>query len=313
MKKLVILTGPTAVGKTAISIELAKRLNAEIISADSMQIYKKMNIGTAKISKEEMDGVRHYMIDELLPDQPFNVVLFQKMAKTYMEEIYQKGKIPLIVGGTGFYIQSIIKDIDFEETNEDTAFRNELESIAENEGSQVLYERLKKIDPASAEKIHANNTKRVIRALEYYHLTGKKISEHNEEESKKTSPYDFYYFTLTDQREKLYRQIDRRVDQMIEAGLIDEVRSLYSEGYSKDLVSMQGLGYKEIYAYLNGLCTLEEAVYQIKRETRHFAKRQLTWFKREDEVIWVDKQSFAYNEEKILDYILHKIAERNEA
>ncbi|NLG04024.1 MAG: tRNA (adenosine(37)-N6)-dimethylallyltransferase MiaA [Clostridia bacterium] len=312
MKKLVILSGPTAVGKTAISIELAKRMNAEIISADSMQVYQKMNIGTAKITPDEMCGIRHYMIDELMPDEPFNVVVFQKMAKAYMNEIYQKDKIPLLVGGTGFYIQSIIKDIDFEETNEDLQYRQSLENRAKIDGAQVLFDELKRIDPVSAEKIHANNIKRVIRALEYYHLTGKRISEHNEEESKKDSPYEYYYFTLTDQRDKLYRQIDRRVDQMMEQGLLEEVKSLYEAGYTKDLISMQGLGYKELYACLDGLCTLDEAVDKIKRETRHFAKRQLTWFKREQNVIWIDKQEFKYDDESIIAYMLQKIAEGNE-
>lgn len=305
---LIIITGPTAVGKTEISIQLAKQINGEIISADSMQVYKHMDIGTAKINKEEMQGINHYLIDILEPEEEFNVVLFQELAKKAMEEIYQKGKIPIMVGGTGFYIQSVLYDIDFTENEKDNSYRKQLESIAKEKGSIFLHKKLSVIDPASAEKIHANNIKRVIRALEFYHQTGKKISEHNEKEKQKESPYNFAYFVLTNDRKILYERIDKRVDNMVKHGLIQEVTSLHEKGYNKNLLSMQGLGYKEVLDYLDGVCTLEEAVYMIKRETRHFAKRQITWFKREKEVIWVDKQG--KSEEEILLFLLGELKKK---
>ena len=298
---LIILSGPTAVGKTALSIELAKRVNGAIISADSMQVYKYMDIGSAKIMPEEMDGVKHYLIDELNPEDEFNIVVFQQKAKEALKEIYANGQIPIIAGGTGFYIQSLLYDIDFDNQDCDSAFRAELEQIAKKQGNEVLHARLQEIDPVSAEKIHANNVKRVIRALEFYQLTGKRISEHNETEQQKESPYNFTYFVLTDDRANLYKRIDMRVDIMLENGLIEEVQKLKDMGYHRDMVSMQGLGYKEILDYLDGKCTLEEAIYILKRETRHFAKRQLTWFRRERDVIWIDKQEYDYNEAAILE------------
>ncbi len=309
-KPLIILTGPTAVGKTKLSIALAKAVNGEIISADSMQVYKHMDIGSAKIKKEEMCGVPHYLIDVLEPDEEFHVVRFQEMAKQAMEEIYAKGKIPILAGGTGFYIQAVVKDIDFSKESEKSPVREELEKLAEEKGCAYLHERLQQVDAKSATKIHANNVKRVIRALEYFELTGKPISAHNEEEASKESPYNVAYFVLNDIREKLYKRIDARVDAMLQEGLVDEVSLLAKKGYTKDMVSMQGLGYKEILSYLDGSCTLDEAVYILKRDTRHFAKRQLTWFKREKDVIWVNKQEFAYQEDKILDYILENCKKR---
>lgn len=278
-KPMIILTGPTAVGKSALSVELAKKINGAVISADSMQVYRHMDIGSAKITPEEMQGVTHYMIDELEPDEEFHVVRFVTMAKEYLKEIYADGKIPIIAGGTGFYIQALLYDIDFTEQQCDETYRRQLEDLAREHGAEYLHGILREVDPASAEAIHANNIKRVIRALEFYHLSGKKISEHNETERQKQSPYNFAYFVLTDERAKLYERIDRRVDAMIEAGLVEEVKKLKSMGCSPGEVSMQGLGYKEILAYLDGGCTLEEAVYIIKRETRHFAKRQLTWLR----------------------------------
>lgn len=297
---LIILSGPTAVGKTALSIELAKRVNGAIISADSMQVYKHMDIGSAKIMPEEMEGVKHYLIDELNPEDEFNIVVFQKKAKAALKEIYENGQIPIIAGGTGFYIQSLLYDINFDNQDCNEEFRAELEQIAKKQGNEVLHERLKKIDPVSAEKIHANNVKRVIRALEFYHLTGKPISEHNETEQQKASPYNFAYFVLTDDRANLYKRIDMRVDIMLKNGLVEEVKRLKEMGYHRDMVSMQGLGYKEILDYLDGKCTLEEAIYILKRETRHFAKRQLTWFRRERDVIWLDKQKYNYDEAAVL-------------
>lgn len=309
-RPLIILTGPTAVGKTKASIGLAKALNGEIISADSMQVYKYMDIGSAKIRPEEMQGIRHYLIDELEPDDEFHVVKFQQMAKNAMEEIYAKGKIPIVVGGTGFYIQALLYDIDFTESNEDNAYRHELEKLAMEKGAEHLHELLRQVDPVSAETIHANNVKRVIRALEFHRQTGEKISEHNEQERAKKSPYEFCYFVLNDDRENLYNRINLRIDQMLEDGLVEEVKSLKDKGYTRDMVSMQGLGYKEILDYLNDECTLEEAIYILKRDTRHFAKRQLTWFRRERDVIWIDKPSYNYDEDKILDAMLNSIQER---
>ena len=309
-RPLIILTGPTAVGKTKASIGLAKALNGEIISADSMQVYKYMDIGSAKIRPVEMQGVKHYLIDELEPDDEFHVVKFQQMAKNAMEEIYAKGKIPIVVGGTGFYIQALLYDIDFTESNEDNAYRHELEKLAMEKGAEHLHELLRQVDPVSAETIHANNVKRVIRALEFHRQTGEKISEHNEQERAKKSPYEFCYFVLNDDRENLYNRINLRIDQMLEDGLVEEVKSLKDKGYTKDMVSMQGLGYKEILDYLNDECTLEEAIYILKRDTRHFAKRQLTWFRRERDVIWIDKPSYNYDEDKILDAMLNSIQER---
>lgn len=300
-KPMVILTGPTAVGKSVLSIELAKQINGAIISADSMQVYKHMNIGSAKITKEEMAGIPHYLIDEFEPDEEFHVVKFTERAKECLKEIYADGKIPIIAGGTGFYIQALLYDIDFTKQPSDDCYRKQLETLAEEKGVEYLHEMLKEVDPKSAEAIHANNKKRVIRALEFYHLSGKKISEHNETERKKTSPYQFAYFVLTDERKHLYEKIDRRVDSMIEQGLIEEVQKLKAMGFHREMVSMQGLGYKEILDYLDEKITLEEAIYRIKRETRHFAKRQLTWFRRERDVIWFDKGAYGYDEKKILD------------
>lgn len=303
-KPLVVLTGPTAVGKTKASIGLAKAIGGEIISADSMQIYRHMDIGSAKIMPEEMEGVPHYLIDELEPSEEFHVVRFQQMAKEAMKKIYSHGNIPIIVGGTGFYIQALLYDIDFTETREEDSYRRELEAYADSKGAAYLHDMLRRVDPKAAEEIHANNVKRVIRALEYYHQTGKRISEHNETERKKQSPYQFVYFVLNDDRKHLYQRIDMRVDQMIQQGLVAEVRHLREMGCTRDMVSMQGLGYKEILAYLDGECTLEEAVYIIKRDTRHFAKRQITWFKRERQVTWIEKDQYAYDEERILNAMI---------
>ncbi|MCR5610106.1 MAG: tRNA (adenosine(37)-N6)-dimethylallyltransferase MiaA [Lachnospiraceae bacterium] len=306
-KPLIIIAGPTAVGKTGISIKLAKELNGEIISADSMQVYKGMDIGTAKIKPEEMQGIKHYMIDEYEPDFDFNVVIFKNKVKGYIDEIHSKGKIPILVGGTGFYIQSVLYDIDFSENSDNTAIREKLTKLAEEKGNKYLHDYLFTIDEESAKAIHPNNTKRVIRAIEYYELTGEKISEHNEEQRKNEAYYDARFFVLNDKRERLYENIDKRIDIMLDEGLIDEVKTLYKKGYNKDYVSMQGLGYKEIIDYLEGRCTLEEAVYILKRDTRHFAKRQLTWFRREKDIIYVNKWEFSYNEDKILDYMMSNI------
>lgn len=300
---LIILTGPTAVGKTDLSIALAKRIDGEIISADSMQVYRHMDIGSAKIMPDQMDGIPHHLIDVLEPEEEFNVVSFQQMARNAIDDIYGRGHIPIVAGGTGFYIQALLYDIDFTENDEDTELRRELEEIAKTQGSEVLFDRLKQIDPESCEIIHANNVKRVIRAIEFYEKTGTKISEHNKIQQQNSSPYNFAYFVLNDDREKLYRRIEERVDAMLEQGLVDEVRRLAAMGCTSKMVSMQGLGYKEILDCLDGHITLEEAVYLIKRDTRHFAKRQLTWFRRERDTIWINKPDFSYDNDRILDHM----------
>lgn len=309
-KPLIILTGPTAVGKTAASIGLAKAIGGEIISADSMQVYRYMDIGSAKIMSEEMNGVCHHLIDVLEPEEEFNVAVFQKMAKEAMQGIYERRHIPIVVGGTGFYIQALLYDIDFEKGEENTDYREELEAYAKDHGAQALHDRLREVDPKSADAIHANNVKRVIRALEYYHETGTQISEHNEAEREKESPYQFAYFVLNDVRSHLYERIDHRVDLMMEQGLLDEVTALKNRGCTREMVSMQGLGYKEILDYLDGKDTLEEAVTILKRDTRHFAKRQLTWFRRERDVRWIQKEEYGYDEEKILQAMLEILREK---
>ena len=308
--RLVILTGPTAVGKTDLSIALAKRIGGEIISADSMQVYRYMDIGSAKIMPDEMDGIPHHLIDVLDPAEEFNVVSFQQMAKQAMDGIYDRGRIPIVTGGTGFYIQALLYDIDFTDNDEDTALRRQLEEIAITQGSEVLYDRLKRIDPESCEIIHANNVKRVIRAIEFYEKTGMKISEHNKIQRQNNSPYNFAYFVLNDDRDKLYDKIETRVDTMMAQGLVDEVKRLADMGCTRDMVSMQGLGYKEILDHLDGHITLDEAVYRIKRDTRHFAKRQLTWFRRERDIIMINKSEYSYDNDRMIDYILEVLQEK---
>lgn len=308
-KPLIILTGPTAVGKTKLSIALARAVNGEIISADSMQVYQHMNIGTAKIMPEEMDGIPHHLVDILSPMEDFNIVLFQQMAKKAMQEIYKKGRIPILVGGTGFYIQSVLYDIDFTESEEDSEYRQRLWKIAGTEGEEALHQMLKDFDPGAAEQIHPNNVKRVIRALEFYKNTGTPISEHNEEQKKKESPYQFLYLVLDQDREILYDRIEKRIDQMLEQGLVEEVEYLRKMGCHKEMVSMKGLGYKEILSYLEGERSLDEAVEILKRDTRRFAKRQLTWFRREKETVWIEKEQFA-SEEEILAEILRLLTEK---
>ena len=307
---LIILTGPTASGKTALSVELAKRIGGEIISADSMQVYRYMDVGSAKVTIEEMEGVPHHLIDVLDPQDSFNVVTFQEMAKEAMKKIYANGHIPIVAGGTGFYIQALLYDIDFTDNDGDMEYRHQLEELAKEQGAEVLHSMLKEVDPPSAEAIHANNVKRVIRALEFYKKTGQRISDHNEEERQKESPYNFAYYVLNMDRATLYDRIDLRVDKMIEAGLEEEVKQLKAMGCTRDMVSMQGLGYKEILDYLNGELSLEEAVYILKRDTRHFAKRQLTWFKREKDVTWVTQENFGFDREKILNWMTEDLKVR---
>ena len=309
-RPMIILAGPTAVGKTAASIRLAKAVGGEIISADSMQVYRHMDTGSAKIRPEEMEGVPHHLVDVLEPEEDFNVVRFQQMAKAAAEEIYARGRIPIAAGGTGFYILALLYDIDFTENDGDSSFRRKLEKTAEEKGGEYLHSLLQEADPEAALQIHPHNIKRMIRALEFHHQTGGKISEHNETEREKESPYNFAYFVLTDDRTRLYDRIDRRVDLMMEEGLLDEVRFLKERGVRRDSTAMQGLGYKELYAFLDGEYPLEEAVRIIKRDTRHFAKRQLTWFKRERDVIWADKSVIGQDDDAVIDFILKELKNR---
>ncbi|WP_304507291.1 tRNA (adenosine(37)-N6)-dimethylallyltransferase MiaA [Anaerotignum sp.] len=307
-KPFVIIGGPTACGKTALSIELAKRINGEVISADSMQVYRFMDIGTAKVTEEEKQGIPHYLVDELYPDEEYNVMIFQQKAKAYMKQIWENGKIPILVGGTGFYINALLYDNDFTETENDTSFRQACYAQAENEGAESLFARLKEVDPEYAQTIHANNVKRVARALEYHFLTGEKFSSHNAEQKQKESPYNAAVIILTMERERLYQRIEYRVDLMMEQGLLAEVKGLLDRGYSPDLVSMQGLGYKEFIPYFEGKGSLEEAVDALKKGTRHFAKRQLTWFRRQVDGLWVDlsKADFDMAMTDILNYLNEK-------
>ncbi len=291
-KPCIVVAGPTAVGKTDISVMLAKLLNGSVISADSMQVYKGMDIGSAKVTKEEMQGIPHYLIDELDPRDEFHVVRFQQMAKAAMEDIYKAGRLPIICGGTGFYIQALIKDIDFTETGHVSHLRQEYEETAKKHGAESLHELLKKKDPAAAKAIHPNNIKRVIRALEFFDETGSEISRHNESQSIKESPYSCAYFVLTDDRNELYRRINMRVDKMLASGLEAEVAALYIAGLREDDISMKGIGYREFFPYFRGEITLDECVEKIKTDTRHFAKRQLTWFKREKNTVWFDRRDY---------------------
>jgi tRNA dimethylallyltransferase len=270
-----------------------------------------MDIGSAKITKEEMQGVPHYLVDVLEPKEEFHVARFQSMAKEALKDIYEKNQIPVVCGGTGFYIQALLYGIDFSSGEENNNLRQELQCFVEEHGAHALFERLRAIDPKSCELIHENNVKRVIRAIEYYETTGEPISLHNAREKEKESKYNFAFYVLNDDRQKLYDGIERRVDEMVEMGLFDEVKRLKEMGYSKDYVSMQGLGYKEVLDALNGDITFEEAVYRIKRDTRHFAKRQITWFKREKDVVWIDKSQFEYNDERILSFIEKECEKRN--
>lgn len=310
MRNMIILAGPTAVGKTRLSIELAKEVGGEIISADSMQVYRHMDIGSAKIRPEETQGIPHHMIDILEPWEPFNVVVFKEKCQVCLQDIYARRHIPIVAGGTGFYIQALLRDIDFTENDDAPEYRAHLEKLAAEQGAERLHEMLRAVDPEAADAIHTNNIRRTIRALEYFHLTGERISRHNEAEREKPSAYNSCYFVLNDDRERLYAGIDRRVDEMLSQGLVEEVRRLREMGCRREMVSMQGLGYKEIFAWLDGETTYEQAVEILKRNTRHFAKRQLTWFRREKDCVWVNKNEFGYDEDRILRYMLKELESR---
>ncbi|MBO5562000.1 MAG: tRNA (adenosine(37)-N6)-dimethylallyltransferase MiaA [Firmicutes bacterium] len=303
--RLIVISGPTACGKTAVSVELAKSIGGEIVSADSMQVYRSMDIGTAKIMPDEMQGIPHYLIDEFDPDEDFNVAKFQQRAKKYISDIISRGKMAIVAGGTGFYINALVYDNDFAKEDEESEIRRQLQEEAKQKGAEHMHGILKEIDPESAEKIHKNNVKKVIRAIEFYRLNGKKISTHNAEEKQRETAYDAKIFVLDMSRERLYERIEKRIDIMLEQGLLKEVESLL-EKYSPSLVSMQGLGYKEFVPYFKGECTLEEAVYNLKISTRHFAKRQLTWFRHQcPQAIWVDMDK--YNAETAAEYIKNNL------
>lgn len=308
MKDLLILAGPTAVGKTSISIKLAKRLNGEIISADSMQIYKYMDIGSAKINSKEMEGIPHHLIDIIEPDKEFSVAEYKKMASKAIDYISSKGKLPMLVGGTGLYINSLIYNYGFTQANKDEDYRNYLENIAIEKGKEYVHNMLKEVDIESYNRLYPNDLKRVIRALEVYKLTGKTISEFSRNEDIYNIPYKIYYFVLNMDREKLYDRINKRVDEMINNGLIDEVIKLKESGYNSNMQSMKGIGYKEILYYLEGRITLEEAIAMIKQGSRNYAKRQITWFKKDDRAIWINKDKFN-DENEIVEYIINKINE----
>lgn len=310
-KPLILIAGPTASGKTKTSVLLAKAINGEIISADSMQIYTGMDIGTAKIKPEEMEGVPHYMIDEWPASYPCSVAVFKERVNTYLEAIYAKGKIPILVGGTGFYINAILYNTQFEETEADTTYRKHLEEVAKTQGALVLHEQLKAVDAKSAQAIHPNNVKRVIRALEYYKDTGVPISAHNEKEKEKReeneSPYDYTFFALSMERATLYERINQRIDQMMEEGLVAEVRSFYESGLSLDLPSMKAIGYKEFFPYFKGEQSLEVCTEKLKQNTRNYAKRQMTWFRHQADPIFIEVDQLNFDAkaitQKMLDYL----------
>lgn len=308
MIDLLILAGPTAVGKTDISIKLAKKLNREIISADSMQIYKYMDIGSAKITKEEMNGIPHHLIDVVEPHEEFNVASFKTLAEKCIKDILTRGKLPIIAGGTGLYINSLIYNYDFTDADRDEDYRKYLTILSEYNGKEYVHDLLKDIDKESYEKLYPNDLKRVIRALEVYKITGKSISEYTKENEKKlyNIPYNLNYFVLNMNREVLYERINKRVDIMMDTGLINEVKKLKSMGYTPDMQSMKGIGYKEILFYLNGDISLDEAIYLIKKGSRNYAKRQLTWFRKDKRAIWIDKDNYKC-EDEIVDKIIKMV------
>ncbi|MDO4808842.1 MAG: tRNA (adenosine(37)-N6)-dimethylallyltransferase MiaA [Eubacteriales bacterium] len=289
-KKMIVIAGPTAVGKTGLSVRLAKKLGTEIVSADSMQVYRGMDIGTAKVTKEEMCGIPHHMIDVCEPGCDFNVYSYQEMANRCLGGIYGKGKIPILCGGTGFYIQALLYGINFREEGPNEELRSKLHKIAEEEGNEKLWNLLRDVDPEAAQALPAGDVKRVIRAIEFFQVHGEKISEHNRKEEKKLSEpcYDVRFFVLFREQKELYQRIDARVDRMMEDGLLDEVNRLVSRGIPMESTSMQAIGYRQLAGYLKGTCSLEEAVRRIRSDSRHYAKRQLTWFKRDKNTIWID-------------------------
>lgn len=308
-RPLVIIGGATGVGKSDLAVRLAKRISGEIISVDSMQVYKGFNIGTAKITPEEMEGIPHHLIDILGPDQEFNVYEFKRLALEAMDKIYANGNIPILTGGTGFYIQAVLYDIQFSTEDPDSGYRKELEELAAEHGSLYVHDMLKEADPAAAAAIHPNNLKRTIRALEYLNSNGERISDHNAVQSMRQTPYNSAYFVLSRDRQTIYDRVNKRVDIMLDKGLVDEVKSLLDSGISPDSAAMQGIGYKEIVPYVLGEKTLEEAVYELKINTRHFAKRQNTWFKREKDAIWLKYEDY-HGQDEMLDRMTEILKEK---
>ncbi|MFO7295180.1 MAG: tRNA (adenosine(37)-N6)-dimethylallyltransferase MiaA [Caldicoprobacter sp.] len=309
-RPLVVIVGPTAVGKTKLSIELAKVLNGEIVSADSMQIYRYMDIGTAKPTVEERQGIPHHMIDIIDPGQEFSVAEYQRLATQAIDDIYRRGKLPIVVGGTGLYIKSLLYPMNFTDASYDPEFRKELQRQAEIMGKEYLHRKLQAVDPKTAARLHPNDVRRVIRALEVYHLTGKPMSEYDQGLEKMEYKYNVAMIGLTMDRAKLYQRINQRVDEMMKKGLLDEVKGMLDRGYTRDMISMQGLGYKELMEYLEGRVSLEEAIDILKRETRRYAKRQLTWFRAQKDIVWVDVDQFESHEALVkwcLDYIKEKL------
>ena len=298
-QKVIVICGPTASGKTGLSIELAKKINGEIISCDSMQIYKDMTIGTAKPTIDEMQGIKHYLIDCVSPDTRYSVADYKKDATKAINEVLNKGKIPIVVGGTGLYVESLVYGIEYNEIKVDLKYREDLEKIIKNEGLNNLYERAKQIDPEAIKKISVNDKKRICRILEIYHSIGKTKTELEIESRKKGPDFNYLLFGITMDREKLYDRINKRVDIMIENGLIQEVQDLLKK-YNDFPTAMQGLGYKEVVEYLKGKCSKEEMIDKIKMETRRYAKRQLTWFRKYDNIIWLDGLDNVQNNIKII-------------
>lgn len=308
-KNLIIIAGPTASGKSDVAIKLAKCINGEIISADSMQIYKYMDIGSAKITKEEMQGIPHYLIDFLMPDESFNVSTYKNMALSKIDDIIKRGKVPIVVGGTGLFIDSILYDYKFTDAKVDIEYRNYLSSLAKKNGNSYVHNLLKDVDNESYKKLYPNDLKRVIRALEVYKLTGKPISHFNDMKRDYSVPYDVFYFVLNMDRKELYERINKRVDKMIEKGLLDEVINLKKMGYTSDIQSMKAIGYKELMEYIDGNCTLEDAILKVKQGSRNYAKRQLTWFRREKHAIWIDRDIYK-DDQNVVNLILKNINRR---
>lgn len=309
-ENLCIITGPTGIGKTSLSLKLAKKLNGEIVSCDSMQIYKYMDIGTAKIKHEEMEGITHHLIDIVYPDEEFTVSDFKSQAKNLIKEINLRGKLPIIVGGTGLYINSLVYDLNFTRVAVDPKVRKKYEKIAKEEGLDYLHGLLEDVDPISSKKININDKKRVIRALEIYDITGKSMSEYNKDFRKENNEYNLAFIALNMDRKNLYERINKRVDLMIEIGLLDEIKSILDKGYDPGSIALQGIGYKELIMHLNGDLTLDESIDLIKQKSRNYAKRQLTWFRRDERIKWVDKDDFtdfACLESFTRKYILDKI------
>ena len=300
---MVVIAGPTASGKSEIAAHLSREIGGEVVSADSMQVYRHMDIGSAKTTREEMLGVPHHLIDVAEPDEEFHVVRYQELAREAVRKIHERGRIPVLCGGTGFYIQAVLREIDFTASGPDEALRNELEEYAGRHGNEALFRILKEEDPLAAEVLHPNNRKRVIRAIEFIRSRGRSITLQNEAESKKEDVFDTLFCVITDDRDYLYRKIESRVDFMLEAGLVDEVRFLLAAGYGPELVSMQGIGYKETASYLRGELTYGDFVTLLKKNTRHYAKRQLTWFRREKEAVWIDRRDYGRDSGVIADAI----------